>query len=319
MMESRPKTVVLIPCYNEELSIRAVIEDFRRSMPHVEIYVYDNNSKDDTVRIATEAGAIVRHEPRQGKGNVVRTMFREIEADCYIMTDGDNTYPASFGPVLEEAVLSGRADMAIGDRLSSTYFTENKRPFHNFGNVLVRRLINSLFHAGVNDIMTGARAFSRDFVKSYPVLSTGFEVETEMTVFALEHHFKLVEIPIEYRDRQEGSESKLNTYSDGMKVLLTILTLLRDVRPMFFFGLAGLILILIGMCFFVPILIEFWETGEVPRFPTLIVTIFIWIAGVLNFFCGTILSVLKKQDHQEFERYLNLIHGKESREDEKRC
>ncbi len=309
---SQKKTAILIPCYNEELSIRSVIEDFQHVMPHAVIYVYDNNSTDKTAEIAKKAGAVVRSEPRQGKGNVIRSMFREIDADCYIMVDGDNTYPASFGPVLEEEVLSGRADMAIGDRLSSTYFSENKRPFHSFGNVLVRSLINSLFHAHVNDIMTGARAFSRDFVKSYAVLSEGFEVETEMTIFALEHRFKLVEIPIEYRDRQKGSQSKLNTYSDGFKVLKTIVALFRDVRPMLFFGMAGMILVLIGLFFFVPILIEFWETGEVPRFPTLIVTIFIWIAGILNIFCGIILSVLKTQHNQDFERFLNLLHSASS-------
>ena len=213
------KTVVLIPCYNEAKSIKAVIDDFRESMPDADIYVFDNNSTDGTDEIAASAGAIVRYESRQGKGNVIRTMFREIDADCYIMADGDNTYPASFAPVLQRLVLSGKADMAIGDRLSSSYFTENKRPFHNFGNRLVRGLINRLFKAKVNDIMTGARAFSRDFVKSFAVFSKGFEIETEMTIFALEHNFKIAEVPIEYRDRDADNPSKLSTYSDGYKVI----------------------------------------------------------------------------------------------------
>ena len=265
------KTVVLIPCYNEAKSIRAVVEDFKRELPDAGIYVYDNNSTDGTDDIAREAGAIVRYEHRQGKGNVIRTMFREIDADCYIMADGDDTYPASFAPGLQKLILSGRADMAIGDRLSSTYFTENKRPFHNFGNKLVRGLINKLFKAKVNDIMTGARAFSRDFVKSFAVFSKGFEIETEMTIFALEHNFKIAEIPIEYRDRDADNPSKLSTYSDGYKVLKTIFRLLRDEKPSTFFGTLGVISILVGVGFFVPIFVEYAQTGLVPKYPTLIV------------------------------------------------
>ena len=303
------KTVVLIPCYNEALTIRTVIEDFKQHMPHADIYVYDNNSTDGTADIAKEAGAIVRHEPRQGKGNVVRSMFREIDADCYIMVDGDDTYPASFGPVLEKFVLDGQADMAIGDRLSSTYFEENKRPFHNFGNVLVREIINLLYKSNVNDIMTGARAFSRDFVKSFAVMSKGFEIETEMTIFALENNMKLVEIPIEYKDRPEGSESKLNTFSDGFKVLGTILQLFRDTRPMHFFGMIGLILLVIGCLFFVPILAAFRATGVVLKIPTLIMVIGIWIVGILMIFCGIILSALHKRERVEFERFLNMLHA----------
>ncbi|MDE5600310.1 MAG: glycosyltransferase family 2 protein, partial [Oscillospiraceae bacterium] len=205
------KTAILIPCYNEEKTIKKVIEDFKKEMPHSTIYVYDNNSTDETAKIASEAGAIVRKEFKQGKGNVVRSMFRDIDADCYIMVDGDDTYPAKFGPMLEKLVLDGEADMAVGDRLSSTYFTENKRKFHNFGNVIVRKLINLIFNSNMKDIMTGARAFSRDFVKSFPVISKGFEIETEMTIFALDHNFKIVEKPIDYKDRPNGSESKLNT------------------------------------------------------------------------------------------------------------
>ena len=302
------KTVVLIPCYNEELTIENVIKDFQANLPHAEIYVYDNNCTDKTAEIAERNGAIVRKETRQGKGNVIRTMFREIDADCYIMVDGDDTYPASFAPVLEKLVLEENVDMAIGDRLSSTYFKENKRPFHNFGNRLVRRLINDLFDAKINDIMTGARAFSRDFVKSFAVMSKGFEIETEMTIFALDNRLKIAEVPVEYRDRMKGSSSKLNTYSDGLKVLMTIFTLLRDTKPMKFFGWIGAFFIVIGLGFFIPIVIEFANTGLVPRYPTLIVITATWIIGILCIFCGMILTVIKNRSRQEFERYLNMIH-----------
>ena len=302
------KTVVLIPCYNEAKSIKAVIDDFRESMPDADIYVFDNNSTDGTDEIAASAGAIVRYESRQGKGNVIRTMFREIDADCYIMADGDNTYPASFAPVLQRLVLSGKADMAIGDRLSSSYFTENKRPFHNFGNRLVRGLINRLFKAKVNDIMTGARAFSRDFVKSFAVFSKGFEIETEMTIFALEHNFKIAEVPIEYRDRDVDNPSKLSTYSDGYKVIKTIFRLLRDDRPGTFFGTLGVVSILIGMGFFVPIVVEYANTGLVPKYPTLIVLTAFWVMGIVSIFSGMVLSVVNARARQEFERFLNLLH-----------
>ncbi len=302
------RTVVLIPCYNEAKSIRAVVEDFKNSMPGVDIYVYDNNSTDGTDEIAKEAGAIVRYEYRQGKGNVIRTMFREIDADCYIMADGDDTYPASFAPKLEKMVLSGKADMAIGDRLSSSYFTENKRPFHNFGNKLVRGLINRLFNAKVNDIMTGARAFSRDFVKSFAVFSKGFEIETEMTIFALENNFKIAEIPIEYRDRDADNPSKLSTYSDGYKVLKTIFRLLRDDRPDTFFGTLGIISILIGVVFFIPIILEYASTGLVPKYPTLIVLTAFWVMGIVSIFSGMVLSVVNTRAKQEFERFLNMLH-----------
>lgn len=302
------KTVVLIPCYNEAKSIRAVVEDFKRELPDAGIYVYDNNSTDGTDDIAREAGAIVRYEHRQGKGNVIRTMFREIDADCYIMADGDDTYPASFAPRLQKLILSGRADMAIGDRLSSTYFTENKRPFHNFGNKLVRGLINKLFKAKVNDIMTGARAFSRDFVKSFAVFSKGFEIETEMTIFALEHNFKIAEIPIEYRDRDADNPSKLSTYSDGYKVLKTIFRLLRDEKPSTFFGTLGVISILVGVGFFIPIFVEYAQTGLVPKYPTLIVLTALWVMGIVSIFSGMVLSVVNTRAKQEFERFLNLLH-----------
>ena len=275
-------------------------------MPHADIYVYDNNSTDNIAELAEQAGAIVRYEHK--KGNVVRTMFREVDADCYVMVDGDDTYPADFGPRLEQLVLSGKADMAVGDRLSSTYFTENKRPFHNFGNVLVRRMINFLFRAKLNDIMTGARAFSKDFVKSFPVISKGFEIETEMTIFALDNNFAIKEVSIAYQDRPQGSESKLNTYSDGLKVLKTIFNLFKDTKPLAFFSILSLILLLISFGFFLPILIQFVQTGIVDKFPTLIVISALTVIALLNFFCGVILSVLKKQHRQNFERQLTVLH-----------
>jgi len=284
------------------------VADFKEKMPHADIYVYDNNSTDNTAELAEQAGAIVRYEHKQGKGNVVRTMFREVDADCYVMVDGDDTYPADFGPRLEQLVLSGKADMAVGDRLSSTYFTENKRPFHNFGNVLVRRMINFLFRAKLNDIMTGARAFSKDFVKSFPVISKGFEIETEMTIFALDNNFAIKEVPIAYQDRPQGSESKLNTYSDGLKVLKTIVNLFKDTKPLAFFSILSLILLLISFGFFLPILIQFVQTGIVDKFPTLIVISALTVIALLNFFCGVILSVLKKQHRQNFERQLTVLH-----------
>ena len=302
------KTAVLIPCYNEAKTIGRVVADFKEKMPHADIYVYDNNSTDNTAELAEQAGAIVRYEHKQGKGNVVRTMFREVDADCYVMVDGDDTYPADFGPRLEQLVLSGKADMAVGDRLSSTYFTENKRPFHNFGNVLVRRMINFLFRAKLNDIMTGARAFSKDFVKSFPVISKGFEIETEMTIFALDNNFAIKEVPIAYQDRPQGSESKLNTYSDGLKVLKTIVNLFKDTKPLVFFSILSLILLLISFGFFLPILIQFVQTGIVDKFPTLIVISALTVIALLNFFCGVILSVLKKQHRQNFERQLTVLH-----------
>ncbi|MBR5375747.1 MAG: glycosyltransferase [Lachnospiraceae bacterium] len=302
------KTAVLIPCYNEETTIEAVIKDFRHELPDADIYVYDNNCTDDTAKIAEAAGAIVRKENRQGKGNVIRTMFRDIDADCYIMADGDDTYPASFAPAFRDMILNEHVDMVIGDRLSSTYFSENKRPFHNFGNKLVRNLINSLFGSDIRDIMTGARAFSRDFVKSFAIMSEGFEIETEMTVFALDNRMNVKEVPVEYRDRREGSESKLNTFSDGMKVIKTIFSLLRDIRPMRFFGWIGGFFVLIGLLFFIPIILEYINTGMVPRFPTLIVISAAWIIGIISFFCGLILTVIKNQSRREFERFLNLLH-----------
>lgn len=301
------KTAVIIPCYNEAKTIERVIKDFREHLPHADIYVYDNNSTDGTYEIAKNAGAIVRKEVRQGKGNVVRSMFRDIDADCYIMADGDNTYPASFAPVLEKEVLEGRADMAVGDRLSSTYFEMNKRRFHNFGNVLVKDMINFLFHSKINDVMSGARAFSHDFAKSFPVLCKGFEIETEMTIFALDNNFRIVEIPIDYQDREEGSESKLNTYSDGFKVLKTIGMLFRDTKPLTFFSIISAILMAVAIGFFIPVFVEYIETGLVPRIPTFLASVTFGIVSGMNFFAGIVLSVLRKQHRQVFETNLNII------------
>ena len=302
------KTAVLIPCYNEAKTIEKVIKDFKEHLPHAEIFVYDNNSTDGTYEIAKKAGATVRKEVRQGKGNVVRSMFRDIDADCYIMADGDNTYPAKFAPVLEKEVLEGRADMAVGDRLSSTYFEMNKRRFHNFGNVLVKDMINFLFHSKINDVMTGARAFSRDFAKSFPVLCKGFEIETEMSIHAADKNMFVENVIIEYRDRPEGSESKLNTYSDGFKVLRTIASLFRTYKPMAFFGAIATILLALGIGFMIPVLIEFNQTGLVARFPTLIVCGFVILASMISFFAGLQLQTITRKNRQDFEMELQHVH-----------
>ena len=269
------KIAVLIPCYNEEKTIRKVVTDWKNSLPEAVIYVYDNNSSDGTAAIAKEAGAVVRHEYQQGKGNVIRRMFREINAQCYIMVDGDDTYPAEYGRQMADLVLEKKTDMVVGDRLSSTYFEENKRPFHNFGNSLVRGSINHLFNTNIRDIMTGYRAFSFLFVKSFPVLSKGFEIETEMSIHAVEKNMRIENVIIEYRDRPEGSESKLNTFEDGFKVLTTIFKLYKNYKPMYFFGLMSAILFALMIILFVPVFIEYARTGLVPRFPTLIVSGFI--------------------------------------------
>lgn len=303
------KIAVLIPCYNECKTIEKVVTDFKKELPNADIYVYDNNSTDNTAQIAAKAGAIVRHEYRQGKGNVIRSMFREIDADCYIMADGDDTYPAENAREMAELILTNKADMVIGDRLSSTYFTENKRPFHNSGNRLVRFLINHLFHSKVKDIMTGYRAFSKMFVKSFPILSHGFEIETEMTIHALDKNFLLKEIPVGYRDRPEGSHSKLNTVSDGIKVLRTIFILFREYKPFMFFSLISILLWIISLIMFIPVLIEFFETGLVPRFPTLIVSGVIALFGILMFTCGIILDVVIKKHRQLYELYLNIMNN----------
>ena len=289
---------VLIPCYNEEKTVEKVVRDFKTVLPEAVIYVYDNNSSDHTVEKALKAGAVVRHEYQQGKGNVIRRMFREIDAQVYIMTDGDDTYPAEFAREMVDKVLNHQADMVVGDRLSSTYFTENKRPFHNFGNSLVRGTINRLFHTEIKDIMTGYRAFSYQFVKTFPVLSKGFEIETEMSIHAADKNMQVDNVVIEYRDRPEGSESKLNTYSDGAKVLLSISKMYRNYKPMNFFGIVALLLAVASVGFFIPVLFEYLSTGLVPKFPTLIVCGFALMASLQSVFAGLILASGAQRNRQ---------------------
>ncbi len=300
------KIAILIPCYNEEVAIAKVVSDFKKAIPDADIYVYDNNSTDNTVVNATAAGAIIRREYRQGKGNVIRTMFREIQADCYIMVDGDDTYPAEAAVKLRDMVLLQGADMAIGDRLSSTYFVENKRPFHNTGNRLVRFLINWLFQSNVRDIMTGYRAFSPLFVKNFPVLSRQFELETEMTIFALSRNLSIQEMPIEYRDRPAGGVSKLNTFRDGFKVIMTIFKLFRDNKPLMFFTAVSLLLILLATIFLIPVITEYLATSLVPRTPTLIVCAATYMCSVLCFACGLILECQERKHAQIQEILMNI-------------
>ena len=295
------KIAVLIPCYNESKTIEKVVKDYKKALPEADIYVYDNNSKDNTDEIARKAGAIVKYEYKQGKGNVIRSMFRDIDADCYLMIDGDDTYPAEHAREMCDYVLNGQADMVIGDRLSSTYFEENKRPFHNFGNVLVRGLINKLFKSNVRDIMTGYRAFSYSFVKTFPILSKGFEIETEMTIHSLDKNLLLKEIPVQYRDRPEGSVSKLNTVSDGIKVIKTIGRLFKEYKPQVFFSLFGFLFLIISVCFGTPVFVDYFKTGLVDRFPTLIFSGFMLMISVLSFVCGVILEVVVKKHRQLFE------------------
>lgn len=301
------KIAVLIPCYNESLTIEKVVSDYKEALPEATIYVYDNNSSDHTDELARKAGAKVVYEYRQGKGNVIRSMFRDIDAECYLMIDGDDTYPAENAREMVDLVLNKGVDMVIGDRLSSTYFTENKRPFHNMGNRIVRSLINHLFHSNVKDIMTGYRAFSRLFVKSFPVLSKGFEIETEMTIHALDKNFLLEEIPVTYRDRPEGSESKLNTVSDGMKVLKTIASLFRDYKPLLFFSCASIICLLLGIGFFVPVFVSYIHTGLVEKIPTIIVSGVVFTVGILLWICGLILDAVVKKHRQLYEIELNQL------------
>ena len=303
----KDRVAVLIPCYNESRTIEKVVRDFRRVLPEAAIYVYDNNSSDGTAEIAASAGAIVRRERMQGKGNVIRRMFREIDADCYVMADGDDTYPAENAPELVRLVLEEQADMVVGDRLSSTYFTENKRPFHNVGNSLVRASINMLFQSEIKDIMTGYRAFSYAFVKTYPVLSRGFEIETDMSIHAINRNMLVRNVVIDYRDRPEGSVSKLNTYADGAKVLLTIARLFKNYKPFAFFGIISLVLALLSVGFMIPVLSEFLLTGLVPRFPTLIVCAVTLLAALLLFISGLILSTLQEKDKRDFEFQLQQV------------
>lgn len=301
----------MIPCYNESKTIKKVINDYKSVLPEADIYVYDNNSNDKTDEIAKKAGAIVRYEYRQGKGNVIRTMFKEINADCYLMIDGDDTYPKENAKEMCDLVLSGKADMVIGDRLSSTYFTENKRLFHNLGNRIVRFLINKLFNNNIKDIMTGYRAFSYEFVKSFPVLSKGFEIETEMTIHAVDKNFKLKEIPVTYRDRQNGSVSKLNTYKDGFRVLKTIAMLFKEYKPSAFFNIISVICLVLSLILGVPVVGEYFETGLVPRFPTLIVSGIILLMALLFCITGIILQVIVKKHRQLYELYLTGVVSNE--------
>lgn len=299
------KIAILIPCYNEAKTIAKVVTDFKAALPEAVIYVYDNNSTDHTDEIARQAGAVVRYEHRQGKGAVIRSMFRDIDAQCYLMIDGDDTYPAVHAAQMADKILSGNADMVVGDRLSSTYFTENKRRFHNTGNKTVRGLINFLFKNNVRDIMTGYRAFSYLFVKTFPVLSQGFEIETEMTIHALDKNMHIENVIVDYRDRPEGSQSKLNTVSDGIRVIKTIFKLFKNYRPMLFFGSIAVILLLLALGFFIPVMAQYLKTGLVLRFPTLIVSGFAALAAIQSYFSGLILNVLKSQNRQQFEITLN--------------
>lgn len=299
---------ILIPCYNECKTIEKVIKDYREVLPEAKIYVYDNNSSDGTDIIAQNSGAIVRYEYQQGKGNVIRRMFREIDAQCYLMIDGDDTYPAEAAREMTDFVLNRQADMVIGDRLSSTYFQENKRPFHNFGNQLVRQSINRIFKSNFNDIMTGYRAFSFGFVKTFPVLSKGFEIETEMSIHAVDKNLHVENVIIQYRDRPEGSESKLNTYTDGIKVLKTILRLFKNYQPNAFFGSISFFLLILSAVFFIPILIEYLQTGLVPQMPTLVVCGFVVIAAIQSMFTGLLLTTTTQKNRQDFELALHQAH-----------
>ena len=301
------RIAVLIPCYNEEKTVEKVILDFKKALPDAVVYVYNNNSTDRTAELAEKAGAIVRNEYMQGKGNVIRRMFRDIDAQCYIMTDGDDTYPAENAREMAELVLNKNVDMVVGDRLSSTYFEENKRPFHNFGNSIVRKSINKLFKNGIKDIMTGYRAFSYEFVKTFPVLSKGFEIETEMSIHAVDKNMYVENVVINYRDRPAGSESKLNTYSDGLRVLRTIARLYRNYKPLSFFGIIAAILALISLVFFIPVLVEYLRTGLVPNFPTLIVCGFTMLSSVHAFFAGMMLQTMVQKNRQDFEMQLQRV------------
>ena len=305
------KIAVIIPCYNEALTIGKVVRDAKTNLPDATIYVYDNNSKDDTAKIAAAEGAIVRHEYLQGKGNVIRRMFRDIDAKCYLMIDGDDTYPLEYAREMCDLVLNEQADMVVGDRLSSTYFTENKRPFHNFGNSFVRFSINHLFKSDIKDIMTGYRAFGFNFAKTFPVLSKGFEIETEMTIHAVYNNMDVRNVVVEYRDRPEGSESKLSTYSDGFKVIMTIVKLFKNYKPFAFFNAIALVLAVLGIGFVIPVFIDYFKTGLVDRFPTLIVCGFVLIAAIQSFFAGLILSTLANKNRRDFEQTLINMHFKE--------
>ncbi len=312
----KDKIAVLIPCYNEELTIGKVVSDWKNELPEAVVYVYDNDSSDKTAEVAEQAGAVVRHEYTRGKGNVIRRMFREIDAECYIMVDGDDTYPVEPAKEMVSLVLEKGVDMVVGDRLSATYFVENKRPFHNFGNSLVRKTINRLFHTNVKDIMTGYRAFSYQFVKTLPVLSKGFEIETEMTIHAVDKNMRIENVIVDYRDRPNGSESKLNTFSDGFKVLTTIVKLYENYKPLPFFGLLSAILFVVAGLMFIPVLVDYFQTGMVERFPTLIMSGFVAIAALQSFFAGLILNTTVVKERQNFEFKLLLMRDERKGKDE---
>ncbi|MBQ1950321.1 MAG: glycosyltransferase [Clostridia bacterium] len=299
------KIAILIPCYNEAATIEKVVKDMKAALPEATVYVYDNNSSDDTAALAARAGAVVRREYAQGKGNVIRRMFREIDAECYLMTDGDDTYPAEFAAQMCDLVLNKQVDMVVGDRLSSTYFTENKRPFHNMGNSLVRKAIQLIFRFGIKDVMTGYRAFSYSFVKTFPVLSKGFEIETEMTIHAGDKNMLCENVVIQYRDRPEGSVSKLNTYSDGIKVLWTIVRLFKNYRPMGFFSLVALLLGLLSAGFFIPVFISYLQTSLVEKLPTLLTCGVVALAALISLFSGMVLDTIKQKNRQDFEMQLH--------------
>lgn len=301
------KIAVLIPCYNESQTIEKVVSDFKRVLPEAVVYVYDNNSTDGTDEIARKAGAVVRYEHQQGKGNVIRRMFRDIDAQCYVMADGDDTYPAEFAVEMVDKVLNRNVDMVVGDRLSSTYFQENKRPFHNSGNTLVRYAINKLFQTDIKDIMTGYRTFSYLFVKSFPVVSKGFEIETEMSIHAADKNMFVENVIIEYRDRPAGSESKLNTFQDGWKVIRTILRLFRTYKPKTFFGLMSTVLMVLGIGFMIPVLVDYLNTGLVERYPTLFVCCFVILTAIISWFSGQILHTIRWKNRQDFEMRLHQV------------
>ena len=307
------KIAVLIPCYNEEYTIEKVVNDFKKELPKANIYVYDNNSKDKTIEKAKKAGAIVRSESRQGNGNVIRTLFNEIEADIYVIVDGDDTYQAEYVHQLIEPIIENQADMTVGDRLSNgTYQQKNKRHFHNFGNKLVRKSINTLFNSKLRDIMTGYRAFNKRFVKNMPVMSANFELETEMTLFALDKKYRIKEIPIEFRERPEGSKSKVNTFTDGMKVIKTIIKMFKDYRPLKFFSIIFIILFSIGILVGIPVIIEFYKTGYITKMPSAILATGIITLSVISEQCGLILHTIVKLDKQNYE--LNLLRYKQIEE-----
>ena len=301
------KIAVLIPCYNESSTIAKVVKDYKEALPEATVYVYDNNSTDDSAKLAQEAGAVVRHEYKQGKGNVIRRMFMDIDADCYLMVDGDDTYPAENARQMTDAVLKRRVDMVVGDRLSSTYFTENKRPFHNFGNSIVKWSINTLFKSDITDIMTGYRAFSYRFVKTFPVLSEGFEIETEMTIHAIDKNLSVENVIVQYRDRPEGSESKLNTFADGLKVLFTIINFYRIYKPLQFFSGLALVLTIVSLAFFIPVFADFLKTRYVEKVPTVVVCCFVFMASIQSLFAGLILNTLRQKERQDFEINLHAV------------